>query len=82
MDIIKVMKQVEEFITGKPTTSLLELKRKSVIKPKRKYTRRKKTSVKKTTRSKLWLWFFIILITILNCYWLQHTLNQQVSTPW
>ncbi len=43
MDIIKVMKQVEEFITGKPTTSLLELKRKSVIKPKRKYTRRKKT---------------------------------------
>ena len=35
-----------------------------------------------STRSKLWLWFFITLLVIINCYWLHHTLSQQVSTPW
>jgi len=40
MKIIKVMKQVEEFILGKKEQSLLEKKRASV--KKRKYVRRKK----------------------------------------
>lgn len=59
MNIIKVMKQFEEFIVGKKNQeTLLDKKRKTVgfvadgIKPKRKYTRRKKTNAKKTTRSK------------------------------
>ena len=40
MKIIKIMKQVEEFILGTKETSLLEKKRASV--KKRKYVRRKK----------------------------------------
>ena len=57
MNIIKVMKQFEEFIVGKKNQeTLLDKKRKTVgfvadgIKPKRKYTRRKKTTTKRITK--------------------------------
>jgi len=57
MNIIKVMKQFEEFIVGKKNQeTLLDKKRKTVgfvadgIKPKRKYTRRKKTTTKRKTK--------------------------------
>ena len=57
MNIIKVMKQFEEFIVGqKNQETLLDKKRKTVgfvadgIKPKRKYTRRKKTTTKRKTK--------------------------------
>jgi len=57
MNILKVMKQFEEFIVGKKDQeTLLDKKRKTVgfvaegIKPKRKYTRRKKTTTKRKTK--------------------------------
>ena len=57
MNIIKVMKQFEEFIVGKKNQeTLLDKKRKTVgfvadgIKPKRKYTRMKKTTTKRKTK--------------------------------
>ena len=57
MNIIKVMKQFEEFVLGKKNQeTLLDKKRKTVgfvadgIKPKRKYTRRKKTTTKRKTK--------------------------------
>ena len=57
MNIIKVMKQFEEFIVGKKNQeTLLDKKRRTVgfvadgIKPKRKYTRRKKTTTKRKTK--------------------------------
>jgi len=57
-NFLKVMSDVTDFILGREEESLLDKKKKTIgfvaegIKPKRKYTRRKKTSVKKTTRSK------------------------------
>ena len=57
MNIIKVMKQFEEFIVGKKNQeTLLDKKRKTVgfvadgIKPNRKYTRRKKTTTNRKTK--------------------------------
>ena len=57
MNIIKVMKQFEELVLGKNNQeTLLDKKRKTVgfvadgIKPKRKYTRRKKTTTKRKTK--------------------------------
>ena len=52
-DFLKVINDVHEFIVGRvetqPEKSRIGF---STDKPKRKYTRRKKTNVKKTTRSK------------------------------
>ena len=56
MNILKVMKQMEEFIVGKKEESLLNKKKKTVgfvadgVKPKRKYTRRKKTTTKRKAK--------------------------------
>jgi len=56
MNILKVMKQFEEFIVGKKEESLLSKKKKTVgfvadgVKPKRKYTRRKKTTTKRKVK--------------------------------
>lgn len=52
---LQVLNDVHEFIVGgtekQPVKKVIGFEAKE-IKPKRKYTRRKKTSVKKTTRSK------------------------------
>ena len=56
MNILKVMKQMEEFIVGKKEESLLNKKKKTVgfvadgVEPKRKYTRRKKTTTKRKAK--------------------------------
>jgi len=56
MNILKVMKQFEEFIVGKKEESLLNKKKRTVgfvadgVKPKRKYTRRKKTTTKRKVK--------------------------------
>ena len=57
MNILKVMKQFEEFIVGKKKQeTLLDKKKKTVgfvadgVKPKRKYTRRKKTTTKRKAK--------------------------------
>tara|TARA_R100000329_G_C7556793_1_gene196843 strand:+ start:585 stop:758 length:174 start_codon:yes stop_codon:yes gene_type:complete len=56
MNILKVMKQMEEFIVGKKEESLLNKKKRTVgfvadgVKPKRKYTRRKKTTTKRKVK--------------------------------
>ena len=56
MNILKVMKQMEEFIVGKKEESLLNKKKRTVgfvadgVKPKRKYTRRKKTTTKRKAK--------------------------------
>jgi len=50
---LQVLNDVHEFIVGKAETQPEKPRIGfSTDKPKRKYTRRKKTSVKKTTRSK------------------------------
>lgn len=56
MNILKVMEQMEEFIVGKKEESLLNKKKRTVgfvadgVKPKRKYTRRKKTTTKRKVK--------------------------------
>ncbi len=50
---LQVLNDVHEFIVGKAETQPKKSRMGfSTDRPKRKYTRRKKTSVKKTTRSK------------------------------
>ena len=50
---LQVLNDVHEFIVGRVETQPEKTRIGfSMDKPKRKYTRRKKTSVKKTTRSK------------------------------
>ena len=52
----KEMEQMEEFIVGKKEESLLNKKKRTVgfvadgVKPKRKYTRRKKTTTKRKVK--------------------------------